>query len=77
MHKADFKRANDNYAVQYWLYGEPGIRTLTDLIGGEKVWPDVYSRPEAFKSIPVRPAPLTLANWTPQYKTIYDIDAFK
>lgn len=30
----DIKRAHHNYAAQYWLYGQYGIKALTDILGG-------------------------------------------
>lgn len=77
LNKDNIKRAEHNFAVQYWLYGQEGIRKLTDILGGAEQWKFVYDKPSDFEKIPVRPKPMTIDEWKPEYKSVQDLETWQ
>lgn len=66
------------YARRYWemyrwAHGLEAVNKLTDVLGGEKVWPSLYTKPDVYKNIPIKPDKLSIFDYTPDIKKLSDI----
>lgn len=60
-------------ATEKWLYDKRGWQTVTDMLGGEDIWPDVYTKPDVLQSIPTKPHKLSIYDTNDSIGTFEDL----